>query len=118
MLTDLALGDGPGGMDVLRAVRDSQPETPVVMITAHGNEKIAVEAMRLGADDYVPKPFDNDEIRMLVVRRALERTRLARENRMLRDRVERDYGWGGLIGAGPGDAGGSSRRSRRWRRPT
>ena len=99
VLTDLALGDGPGGMDVLRTVRESQPETPVVMITAHGNEKIAVEAMRLGADDYVPKPFDNDEIR-LVVRRALERTRLARENRLLRDRVERDYGWGGLVGSG------------------
>ncbi|MDH3686944.1 MAG: sigma-54 dependent transcriptional regulator [Myxococcales bacterium] len=99
VLTDLALGAGPGGMDVLRTVRDAQPETPVVMITAHGNEKIAVEAMRLGADDYVPKPFDNDEIR-LVVRRALERTRLARENRVLRDRVERDFGWGGLIGSG------------------
>jgi len=100
VLTDLALGEGPGGMEVLRTVRETQPETPVVMITAHGNEKIAVEAMRLGAYDYVPKPFDNDEIR-LVVRRALERTRLARENRMLRDRVERDFGWGGLIGSGP-----------------
>ena len=44
------------------------------MITAHGSEKIAVEAMKLGAEDYVPKPFDNDEIR-LVVQRALERTR-------------------------------------------
>jgi DNA-binding NtrC family response regulator len=100
VLTDLSLGHGPGGMEVLRTVRESQPETPVVMITAHGSEKIAVEAMRLGADDYVPKPFDNDEIR-LVVRRALERTRLARENRILRARVERDYAWGGLIGSGP-----------------
>jgi DNA-binding NtrC family response regulator len=69
------------------------------MITAHGNEKIAVEAMKLGADDYVPKPFDNDEIR-LVVRRALERTRLARENRELRARIERDFGMGNLVGRG------------------
>ncbi len=100
VLTDLALGEGPSGLDVLRAAKGRQPETPVVMITAHGNEKIAVEAMKLGAEDYVPKPFDNDEIR-LVVRRALERTQLARENRLLRARVEREFGMGNLIGSGP-----------------
>jgi DNA-binding NtrC family response regulator len=100
VLTDLALGSGASGMDVLRAARRLRPETPVVMITAHGSEKIAVEAMKLGAEDYVPKPFDNDEIR-LVVQRALERTLLARENRWLRDRVERDFGCDGLIGSGP-----------------
>jgi DNA-binding NtrC family response regulator len=100
VLTDLALGEGPSGLDVLRCVRERQPETPVVMITAHGNEKIAVEAMKLGAEDYVPKPFDNDEIR-LSVRRALERTRLARENRELRARIERDFGMGSLVGRGP-----------------
>jgi DNA-binding NtrC family response regulator len=99
VLTDLALGNGPSGLDVLRTSRERQPETPVVMITAHGNEKIAVEAMKLGAEDYVPKPFDNDEIR-LVVRRALERTRLARENRELRERIERDFGMGNLVGRG------------------
>jgi DNA-binding NtrC family response regulator len=99
VLTDLALGDGPSGMDVLRKAKELHPDTPVVMITAHGNEKIAVEAMKLGADDYVPKPFDNDEIR-LVVRRGLERTRLARENRLLRERIERDFGMGRLIGSG------------------
>jgi DNA-binding NtrC family response regulator len=99
VLTDLALGSGKSGMDVLRTSKEVQPETPVVMITAHGNESIAVEAMKLGADDYVPKPFDNDEIR-LVVRRALERTQLARENRLLRDRVERAFGFESLIGSG------------------
>ena len=57
------------------------------MITAHGSEKIAVEAMKDGAEDYVPKPFDNDEIR-LVVQRALERTRLQRENRLLLEQVQ------------------------------
>ena len=100
VLTDLALGSGASGMEVLRSARERQPETPVVMITAHGNEKIAVEAMKLGADDYVPKPFDNDEIR-LVVKRALERTRLSRENRILRARIERDFGFDNLIGSGP-----------------
>ena len=101
VLTDLALGDGASGMDVLRTAKERQPETPVVMITAHGNEKVAVEAMKLGADDYVPKPFDNDEIR-LVVRRAVERNQLARENRILRERVAREFGMGNLIGQGPG----------------
>jgi DNA-binding NtrC family response regulator len=99
ILTDLALGGGPSGMDVLRAARERQAETPVVMITAHGSEKVAVEAMKAGAHDYVPKPFDNDEIR-LVVRRALDRTRLERENRMLRERVDREWRFENLIGAG------------------
>ncbi len=100
VLTDLALGRGISGMDVLRTAKKLRPETVVVMITAHGSEKIAVEAMKSGADDYVPKPFDNDEIR-LVVQRALERTRLQRENRMLLERVQRQYGFENLIGSGP-----------------
>ena len=100
VLTDLALGRGATGMDVLKRVKALQPETIVVMITAHGSETIAVDAMKAGAEDYVPKPFDNDEIR-LVVQRALERTRLARENRLLLDRVKREYGFENLIGSGP-----------------
>ena len=99
VVTDLALGAGASGMDVLRASKASRPETPVVMITAYGTQKIAVEAMKAGAEDYVPKPFDNDEMR-LVVARALERTRLEREHRMLLDRVRREFGFEQLIGAG------------------
>jgi DNA-binding NtrC family response regulator len=101
VLTDIALGEGPSGMDVLRASKETRPEAPVVMITAHGSEKLAVEAMKAGAEDYVPKPFDNDEIR-LVVARALERTRLEREHRMLLERVKREYGFDRMIGSGPG----------------
>jgi DNA-binding NtrC family response regulator len=100
VLTDLALGDGPSGMDVLHGAKELRPEAPVIMITAHGSEKIAVEAMKGGAEDYVPKPFNNDEIR-LVVRRALERTRLAREHALLLERVQRESGFGSLIGSGP-----------------
>ncbi|MEZ4215216.1 MAG: sigma-54 dependent transcriptional regulator [Myxococcota bacterium] len=99
VLTDLALGRGPDGMAVLRAAKAERASTAVVMITAHGSEKIAVEAMKAGADDYVPKPFDNDEIRV-VVRRALERHRLERENRLLLERIEREFGFGKLIGSG------------------
>jgi len=100
VLTDLALGKGKSGMDVLEKVRKSRAESPVVMITAHGNERVAVEAMQAGAADYVPKPFDNDQLR-LVVRRALERTRLTREHRLLLDRIEKEYGFGSIVGSGP-----------------
>jgi DNA-binding NtrC family response regulator len=100
VLTDLALGHGASGLDVLREVKRVRPETVVVMITAHGSEKIAVEAMKAGAEDYVPKPFDNEEIR-LVVQRALERTRMAREHRELLERVQRQYAFESLIGSGP-----------------
>jgi DNA-binding NtrC family response regulator len=100
VLTDLSLGRGQTGMDVLACAKRTRREMPVVMITAHGSEKVAVEAIKAGAEDYVPKPFDNDEIR-LVVSRALDRTRLAREYRMLLDRVEREFGFGSLIGSGP-----------------
>ncbi len=99
VITDLALGRGKSGMDVLRAAKLERSETGVVMITAHGSEKIAVEAMKAGADDYVPKPFDNDELRV-VVARSLERHRLERENRLLREQVQRDYGFDQLIGSG------------------
>ena len=100
VLTDLALGAGRSGMDVLAAALETQPGTPVVLITAHGSEKVAVAAMKAGATDYVPKPFDNDEIR-LVVERALERTRLEREHRLLLERVQREHGLGNLVGTGP-----------------
>jgi DNA-binding NtrC family response regulator len=99
VLTDLALGRGISGMEVLAAVKERRPETAVVMITAYGSEKIAVDAMKAGAEDYVPKPFDNDEIKV-VVKRALDRTRLERDHRMLLDRVEREYGFDNLIGTG------------------
>jgi DNA-binding NtrC family response regulator len=100
VLTDLALGHGATGMDVLKRVKELRAETAVVMITAHGNEKIAVEAMKAGAEDYIPKPFDNDEIRVLV-RRAIDRYRLQREHRLLLEQIQRDYSYENLIGSGP-----------------
>ena len=99
VITDLALGRGISGMDVLRVSRESRAETAVVMITAHGSEKVAVEAMKQGAEDYLPKPFDNEELRV-VVKHALERTHLQRENRMLLERVEREYSFENLVGQG------------------
>jgi DNA-binding NtrC family response regulator len=70
ILTDLSLGDGVSGLDVLQHAKQAHPETAVIMITAYGSEDVAERAVRAGADAYVPKPFDNDEIRR-AVRRAL-----------------------------------------------
>ncbi len=99
VLTDLALGKGSGGLEILRAAKQQCESTPVVMITAHGSEKVAVSAMKAGADDYVPKPFDNDEIRLLVGR-LLRQHQAAREHELLLARVERDYGSGSIVGGG------------------
>jgi DNA-binding NtrC family response regulator len=100
VLTDLALGRDGSGLEVLAASRARREEVPVIVITAHGSEKVAVEAMRKGAAHYVPKPFDNDELR-LVVARELDRTRLAREHRLLLERIAREQGLGAMIGTGP-----------------
>jgi DNA-binding NtrC family response regulator len=99
VITDLNLGAGGGvqGMDVLRAVKARSPETAVVMITAFGSEKIAVEAMKLGATDYVPKPFDNDELE-LVVERALEGLTLRRDLRLLQEQMAEAYGFENIVG--------------------
>jgi DNA-binding NtrC family response regulator len=56
VISDLALGAGPNGMAVLQAARASRPETPVVLITAHGSEKVAVEAMKAGRKTTSPSP--------------------------------------------------------------
>ena len=67
VITDLNLR-GVTGMQVLEHARKIDPDLAVIMITAYGSEKIAVQAMKLGAVDYVPKPFDNDELRVVVRR--------------------------------------------------
>jgi len=75
VLTDLKM-PGVDGLEVLRRVRADQPETEVVVLTAHGSVETAVEAMRLGAFDFLQKPFSGpDELRLLA-ERALERRRL------------------------------------------
>jgi DNA-binding NtrC family response regulator len=67
LLLDLKL-PGMDGMEVLRQVRDAWPATRVIIITAHGTIDSAVEAMKLGASDFIQKPFTPDEIRTVVSR--------------------------------------------------
>ncbi len=86
VLVDLKM-PGPDGMIVLDQLKQLSPETLVVMITGHATVESAVAAMKLGAYDYLSKPFKLDQVR-LVVRRAVEQKRLSDENRRLRQEVE------------------------------
>jgi two-component system, NtrC family, response regulator AtoC len=85
------------GLGLLRAMRERGIETPVVMLTAHGTVESAVEAMKLGAVDYILRPFEMSTVE-LAVTRALAIGEVQRENRFLRDEVGR--GWGEFIGQG------------------
>jgi DNA-binding NtrC family response regulator len=99
VITDLSM-DGVGGMQVLERARAFDPDLAVIMITAHGSEKAAVQAMKLGAADYIPKPFDNDELRV-VVRRVMEGVLLRRDHRRLLEQVSETYGFERIVGASP-----------------
>ncbi len=96
ILCDVMMPDG-NGMDLLKEVKETDPHTAVVMMTAYGSTKSAIEAMKLGAHDYVTKPFDVDELKV-VLQKALERTELAAENVYLRRELEGRYGFENIIG--------------------
>jgi len=81
VLTDLSM-PGMTGIQLLGHIRGHDATLPVVLITAHGSEKAAVEAMRAGAYDYIPKPFDNDHVAAVVLR-AIEARRLRLDNRRM-----------------------------------
>jgi two-component system, NtrC family, response regulator AtoC len=82
VLTDLAMPE-MDGMQVLEHLRAQDPSVPVIMLTAHGSERVAVAAMKAGAHDYLPKPFDPDEL-VLVVKRGIETRLLRLQNARLR----------------------------------
>jgi two-component system response regulator PilR (NtrC family) len=100
VVSDLRLGRETG-LDLLRHVKESAPQTEVVMVTAFATTENAVQAMKLGAYDYVLKPFKVEELK-LVVEKALEHRALVAENRVLRHRVgERRPHADELIGTSP-----------------
>jgi DNA-binding NtrC family response regulator len=97
IITDLSM-KGMSGLDLLRAVRHIDPACAVLMITAFGTQRIAVEAMKAGAEDYLPKPFDNDELR-IKVRNVMEKQLLRRAYNQLVEQVNLDSGrFAGMIG--------------------
>ena len=85
VLVDMMM-PGIGGMEVLRAVQKRHTDTEVILITAHATVETAVQAIRAGAYDYLPKPFSPDQL-LFTVNRGMEHGRLTRENRALRARL-------------------------------
>ena len=88
------------GLEVLRRVKETHPNIDVIMITGLSQIDTAVQAMKLGAFDYISKPFEPDELK-LVVQRALERRRLLQENLNLKSEVASKYRFENIIGMSP-----------------
>jgi two-component system, NtrC family, nitrogen regulation response regulator NtrX len=84
MILDIWLKDSHmDGIDILKTVKREHPEIPIVIISGHGNIEIAVAAIKQGAYDFIEKPFNIDQL-MVVIRRAMETSRLRRENQELK----------------------------------
>jgi two-component system response regulator PilR (NtrC family) len=96
VLLDLMLPD-MHGQEVLKHIRERDPDQVVVVITAYSSIEGAIAAMREGAFHYLPKPFKNEEVR-ITLRKGLERRRLTTENRRLREQLQHRYGFDSIIG--------------------
>ena len=99
VLTDLNM-PGMDGVELLRKVKETHPELPVVLMTAFGGVETAVSAMREGASDYLTKPVNTDEL-LIVIERAIERMKLRRETSELRSRLHERYSFYNIVGASP-----------------
>lgn len=101
---DLVISDvqmpGLNGIELLSRIKESAPETAVLMMTAFSAAEQAVEAMKLGAYDYISKPFKVEEVKQLI-RNALEKSDLKRENSILKEKVQQRDSFYGIIGSSP-----------------
>ncbi|MEJ2345396.1 MAG: sigma-54 dependent transcriptional regulator [Gammaproteobacteria bacterium] len=101
---DLVVSDlrmpGLSGVELLAAVRRADADVPVIIITAYSTVDDAIEALRLGATDFIKKPFDMDEL-VVQVQKTLEGSRLRRENRLLRRQLQDERARVGMIGHSP-----------------
>ncbi len=88
------------GLELLREVRAADERAAMIMITAYTSTSSAIEAMKLGAYDYISKPFDVEELKV-VVQKALEKAELVDENVYLRRELEQKYGFQNIVGRGP-----------------
>ena len=100
VLTDLKLPNQSGG-ELLKKIRSTLPRTEIAIMTGHGSIESAVDAMKLGAYDYLEKPFRVEKLRLLLQRMA-EKVRLVNENAFLRERVSADENLDGIIGSSVG----------------
>jgi len=96
VLTDLRMGT-KDGIDVLRAIKDAQPMTEVIVMTAYGTIESAVEAMRLGAFDYIQKPFTEQEL-LVKAQKALDNRRMACEIGFLASEFKDRYKFENIVG--------------------
>jgi DNA-binding NtrC family response regulator len=95
IITDLQLGNTTG-LEILETAKRVLPDVPVVLITGYGTVKSAVEAMRKGAYDYLSKPVDHDELK-IVISRALQASRLSQDNRTLRAGLRDQFGFERIV---------------------
>lgn len=99
LLCDIKIGD-MSGLDVLRAAKKRNPNTVVIMISAYATAETAVEAMNDGAYDYVPKPFDNDELKE-TINKALNLKTIEHEKEALDDELKKNLHFGKIVGNSP-----------------
>ena len=99
VLTDLRMAE-VDGMEILKKARQAQPDAEVLVITGHGDVKTAVEAIKQGASNYLTKPLDMAELRVLV-EKAAQKRRLARTNRELQRQINEKFGFEGVVGSSP-----------------
>jgi two-component system response regulator PilR (NtrC family) len=88
------------GVEVLRHIKETDPSVPVIMVTAYASAETAVEALRLGAYDYLTKPFKLEELKANI-RNALEKVRLKRENETLKRELKKTQGLDSMLGGSP-----------------
>jgi two-component system response regulator PilR (NtrC family) len=105
VITDLMLGRGQSGLDVLREVKKARPETEVIVMTAYATDEGDLQAMRMGAYDYVAKPFKKNDELILLVDKALEKRQLklrekalSEDNQLLRDELKGRGRLGQIVG--------------------
>ena len=99
LLCDIRLGDITG-LDVLRASKKHHPDNAVILISAYATTETAVEAMNEGAFDYVPKPFDKDEL-MATIAKALELGSIEHEKKQIDDELQKNLHFGMIVGNSP-----------------
>jgi DNA-binding NtrC family response regulator len=100
ILTDMVMPQ-MSGLEFLEKVKKLLPRTEVAVMTGHGSVETAVQAMKLGAYDYISKPFSPLEELRLFLRRMAEKVRLVEENQFLRDRMDTETRLHGIVGSSP-----------------
>ena len=97
LITDISMPK-MSGIDLLTRAKQIKPELPVIVVTAFGSTESAVEAMKLGASDYLTKPFQIDELKV-ILQSALREARLAKENKQLKGELKKAFAFENFIGA-------------------